>query len=78
MLRWASHEKIKYYREYAKKNHIPVYIFIGLGGQPDNPESTFCIPLEEAKYPDLFPNILEKYERNPTNKSFYWRDGILK
>ncbi|MDT8357461.1 MAG: hypothetical protein RQ758_03040 [Methanomicrobiaceae archaeon] len=78
MLGWATPEKIRYYRNYSKTNKIPVFIFIGLGGRPDNPETTFCIPLEEAKYPDLFPNVLEKYERTPPNKPFFWRDGNLK
>jgi hypothetical protein len=36
----------------------------------------FCIPLKEAKYPDLYPSVFEKFERNPENK-FFWKNGIL-
>ncbi len=78
MLGWATAEKIKKYNAYSKKNNIPVFILIGVGGTPDNPAHTFCIPLHEAKYPDLFPSLLEKYERSPPDKTFFWRDGMLK
>jgi hypothetical protein len=37
----------------------------------------YCIPLEEARYPALFPILFEKFERNP-EKPFFWRDGILR
>lgn len=78
MLGWASPEKIKRYNKYSKDNKIPVFIFIGLGGTPDDPNTTFCIPLKEAKYPDLFPSVLEKYERQTPDKSFFWKNGVLK
>jgi hypothetical protein len=52
--------------------NIPVFIVIGLAGKPNNPEFVFCLPLEEAKYPELFPSILDKYEREPQDKPFFW------
>jgi hypothetical protein len=36
----------------------------------------FCLPLEEARYPALYPNILEKFERKP-EKNFFWKNGVL-
>ena len=73
MLNWTYPAKIKQYNEYSRKNKIPVFIVVGLGGEPDNPEGLFCIPLEEAKYPNLFTNVLEKYEGNTENPSFFWK-----
>ena len=58
MLGWATPEKIKQYNVYSQKNKIPVFIFIGIGGKPNNPVATVCIPLREAKYPDLYPSVL--------------------
>jgi hypothetical protein len=78
VIKWAESYQIKNYQQYSKKNNVPVFIFIGLAGKPINPELTFCLPLEVAKYPDIFPSVLEKYERIPPNKPFFWRDGILK
>jgi hypothetical protein len=59
------------YKEYSENNDIPLYIVIGLGGSPENPERMFCIPIEEAKYTKLYPSIFENYERN-TDELFFW------
>jgi hypothetical protein len=75
-LRWTYGQKIKEYRQYARENSIPTFIVIGLGGYSDNPNRMFCIPIEEAKYPELYPSIYERYERDPT-KNFFWKNGIL-
>ena len=36
----------------------------------------FNIPLEDAKYPALYPSVFEKYER-PYDEDFFWRNGEL-
>ncbi len=75
-LRWTYGQKIEDYRQYAQENDIPTFIAIGLGGYPDEPKRMFCIPLEEAKYPELYPSIYERYERNP-RKQFFWKNELL-
>ena len=77
-IKWAESYQIKNYQKYSKEHNVPVFVVIGLAGKPGNPEMTFCLPLEVAKYPEIFPSVLEKYERIPPNKPFFWRDGILK
>jgi len=42
----------------------------------DDPADMFLIPLEEAKYPTLYPSVFNKYSRNP-KKSFFWKNGKL-
>lgn len=49
---------------------------IGVGGEPNNPAKMYCLPLNEAKYPELFPSYLEKYEREP-DKLFFWKNNKL-
>lgn len=71
MLQWSSSAQMRRYREYQKEEDIPVFVVIGLGGLPANPECMFCIPLNEAKYADLFPSFLNQYKRNPS-KRFKW------
>jgi len=78
VIKWAEPYQIKNYQQYSKERKVPVFLVIGLMGRPSRPEYTFCLPLEVAKYPDIFPSILEQYERIPPNKPFFWRDGILK
>lgn len=76
MLNWTKPPQLKRYKEFAAKRKIPVYIVIGFGGVDDEPDDMFLIPLEEAKYPSLYPSIYQKFSRNP-KKSFYWKGGKL-
>ena len=75
-LSWSNHSQIERYKNYANEKDLPVFIVIGLGGYPDNPDRMFCIPLEEAKYPALYPSVFEKFERD-AGKPFFYRDGML-
>jgi hypothetical protein len=72
VIKWAEPYQIKNYQIYSKKMNIPVFIAIGLAGTPHNPGFMFCLPLKEAKYPELFRSILKKYQREPKNKPFFW------
>lgn len=74
MLQWSNPAQLKRYQDYQKSNGIPVFVVIGLGGIPDDPEEMFCIPLTEAKYPDLFMSLLNNYKRNP-EKPFQWNNN---
>jgi len=76
-LNWSTHAQLNRYRKYEKEHDMPFYVVIGLGGNPQHPDRMFCISLEKAKYPELYPSIFEKYERNP-NEMFFWKNGILK
>jgi hypothetical protein len=76
-LQWSAPMQLERYRVFAKYNKIPFFVVIGLGGMARKPKKMFCIPLEEAKYPALSPELFEKFERNP-KKNFYWKNGGLK
>lgn len=73
---WARNDQIINYLSYAAKTGRPTFVVIGLGGSPDNPNRMFCIPIAEAKYPDLFISMLRNYERIPSQK-FFWKNGNL-
>lgn len=76
-LPWSNPNQLKRYQEFARENELPVFVVIGLGGSADSPEKMFCIPLREAKYPELFPSLFERFERDP-EKRFFWKNGILR
>ncbi len=76
-LHWSSPEQLKRYHDFARENKHPFFVAAGLGGAPSYPEKMFCIPLEEARYPALYPSVFEKFERNP-DKNFFWKNGFLK
>lgn len=76
MLEWCRPDQLKRYNEFKAKERIPIYIAIGFGGYDDDPADMFLIPLEEAKYPTLYPSVFNKYSRNP-KKAFFWKNGKL-
>lgn len=77
VIAWSYPEQIQRYQNFSEKNGIPVFIVIGMMGNPDKPQYMYCIPLEEANYPEIFPSVFGKYRRSP-GKSFFWNNGILK
>ena len=48
------------YKEKEIDEKLPVYITLGLGGEPDSPDQVFLIPVEDIKGPKLFRSFLEK------------------
>ena len=75
-IEWAKDEQIKRYKEFEKKEKIPVFIIIGVSGTPEHPEHVFCIPLEEMKYPIVYESIFANYARLP-NKPLFYKNGLL-
>lgn len=75
-LNWTKVQQLERYKEYAKKNKLPFFVVIGLGGEPSYPDRMFCIPLDEAKYTGLYPSVFERFERDP-DKNFFWKNSIL-
>jgi hypothetical protein len=76
-LHWSNPEQLKRYQNFARESGSPFFVVIGLGGDPSYPERMFCIPLEEARYPALYPSVFEKFERKP-DKNFFWKNSCLK
>jgi hypothetical protein len=72
VIKWAEPHQIENYRHYSREMKMPVFIVIGLAGRPGNPGYTFCLPLEEAKNPELFSGVLDTGERDPPDKPFIW------
>jgi hypothetical protein len=54
--------QLKRYKEIDKK--FPVYITLGLGGEPDSPDQVFLIPIRdiEYSYSKLFLSFLKNYK----------------
>ncbi|MCZ7381446.1 MAG: hypothetical protein O8C64_07765 [Candidatus Methanoperedens sp.] len=76
MLRWSNPSQLQRYRDFSYNRKMPVFIVIGLGGYDNEPKEMFNIPLEEAKYPDLYPSVFNRFSR-PPDKPFFWKNGEL-
>lgn len=71
VLPWATSEQIYRYRKFQHERRIPVFIAIGLGGEPGDPEHLFVTPLDHiADFPDLYESRLIRYSRRPS-EPFY-------
>jgi hypothetical protein len=75
-LQWCKPNQLARYWAYSEDTRLQLFIVIGLGGASHNPERMFCIPIEEARYPNLYPSVYENFERDPKSY-FFWKNGVL-
>jgi hypothetical protein len=69
---WASNNQICSYQDFENQCRIPVFIAIGIGGEPSRPEKLFVTPLRNIEmYSEVYEADLIPYKRKPTNKFFY-------
>lgn len=69
---WADTSKIDIYQQYQRQNAIPVFVAIGIGGLPANPEQLFVTPLDKiSMHTEVYESDLIPYKRKPTHKFFY-------
>ncbi len=72
----AKPYQLSRYRQFEKEEKIPVYIILGYGGIPEDPQKVFLIPLDRIKSHQLSLNFLSQYEVHP-NQNFVWRPGSV-
>ena len=69
---WASNDQICTYRKFQDQVRIPVFVAIGIGGEPDSPEKLFLTPLNSIHmYNGLYESNLIPFNRKPTRKFYY-------
>ena len=69
---WARDEQIVSYRIFQDQWRIPVFVAIGIGGAPDNPERLFLTPLNNIyMHNELYESDLIPYKRKPTSRFYY-------
>lgn len=72
VIKWANDKKICHYRMFQDQVRIPVFIAIGIGGKPDNPEKMFLTPLNSIHMKNyLSESDLIPFERNPRQRFYY-------
>ena len=61
-VKWArSPDQVHNYKEYEKREKIPVFVAIGLGGEPDSPRSLYIVRLRYLKEPTITMKNLERF-----------------
>jgi len=71
-INWATNHQISSYEAFQNQNRIPVFIAIGIGGLPSNPEKLFVTPLYNINiHTEVLESELILYKRRPTHRFFY-------
>ena len=71
-LTWASSRQIANYQRFADARGLPVFVVIGVGGQPSSPAELYVIPLTKLRYPWANAEYLSKYRRASVGVDFYY------
>jgi hypothetical protein len=77
-IKWAEKWQMEQYQQFQRL-HRPekVYVVIGFGGSPTNPDCLYSIPLDEITSPRLYPMSIDKYSRS-VYMEFEYRGGRLR
>lgn len=72
-IEWAKQNQLNNYRKFEQDYNIPVFIAVGVGGNADNPEHLFIIPLNKIEDTFLDKRFLQKYKKiNFQTNNFYF------
>jgi len=63
------------HKSIRKDRNIPVFVAIGVGGTPNNPEEVFIVPLEKMKDNFLSQTELKKYEKADFKEKNFFFDS---
>jgi hypothetical protein len=67
-------EQLDRYQKFSEERNVDVYIILGMGGLPNNPEELFIIPLKKAQ-PKMTYDALKVFKRR-TLKRFYFERSV--
>lgn len=70
-VQWCNKAQLKRYNNFADNKDMPVFIVLGIGGKPSNPDEVYCIPLKELHSNTVRHESIEQY-RHDTSKQFYY------
>lgn len=70
-VKWCDDSQLERYQEYASSNSWPVFIILGVGGEPSSPDQVYCVPLRAMKFSDAKKSYLEGFKHD-TGKDFFY------
>jgi hypothetical protein len=63
----ASDEQLLRYRSFQAENKMDVYITLGVGGIPNDPEELYLIPLQAISFGTITKDFVKPFRRNNIN-----------
>ena len=76
-IEWANQYQLKNYKEYEREFNMRVFIMIGIGGLPHEPECLYVLPLSEVRSTMLSEYQLRKYQRRKHSDFFFDTDNCM-
>lgn len=71
-INWAEDSQIVSYRMFQDRVRIPVFVAIGIGGEPSAPDKLFVTPLNNiCMYNEVYESDLIPFKRRPTRNFFF-------
>ena len=79
-IEWSSKQQIERYNQFSREKNIPVFVAMGIGGEPDAPEQMYIVPLDKLQNPSVSFDELKLYRRQDPNRNLFWdtKEGVLK
>lgn len=79
-IEWANDYQIANYKKYAAKLNIPVFVVIGVGGEPEQPEDLYIVPLNKLQSNTVSRAHLLAYKKDEAHSGLFWdsEDKMLK
>lgn len=71
VLQVASNAQLKRYLSYSRKNNLPTFVAVGVGGAPNSPKHLYIVPIQALQYGDARKSYLEKFEVEADGKLYY-------
>lgn len=72
ILEWATSEQFLHYITFAHTKRIPVFVVIGVGGEPGAPNEVYVLPLQELTATVVKRYTLQPYRRRNASSPFYY------
>lgn len=70
-IQWATEEQADIYRKFEKEKEMPVFVVIGVGGSPSDPERVYAVPLKALKLSIAKEDYIRDFMREDKEKYFF-------
>ena len=71
-IEWATSRQIENYQRFQQDRRMPVFVVIGIGGEPDRPAEVYVVPLDRLRYPFATAEYLAKFRKADPEKNFFY------
>jgi hypothetical protein len=75
-IQWAKDYQLDNYRKFSAERNMNVFIMLGVGGAPGNPQHLYIIPLNEISSLFLSQSQMQKYYRHGKGNFFFEPDTL--